>query len=103
MSSATTEPVVVWDRHAIRAAIARRGATLARVARDAGLSAGACSLSLCRPSPSGDAAIAAYLDVPLHKLWPDRYDANGNRIIKPRRRRAQGSPPPPPPDEAAAA
>lgn len=45
-----------------------------------GLTATACSVSLVMPFPKADRAIAKCIGVPLHELWPDRYDAKGNRL-----------------------
>jgi len=69
----------VWDRHAIKAEIHRRGQTLTRLALAAGLDPSACRSALMRPSPGGEAAISAFLGIPPQILWPDRYDASGNR------------------------
>lgn len=78
-----------WDKHEIKAEIGRKGMTLTALSLRAGLSKSACRLSLTRPSPSGDVAISNFLGVPLHELWPDRYDNRGNRLlpVKPRRRK----------------
>lgn len=70
----------VWDRHAIVAAVRRNGLTLRALAVQHGLSAQACSTALIMPCPAADRAIAECIGVPLHELWPDRYDKKGNRI-----------------------
>ncbi len=71
---------VRWDKHDIKAAIYRRGTTLSKLATDHGLSASACSLTFLRPCPRADRVISAFIGVPLHELWPCRYDAEGNRL-----------------------
>lgn len=69
-----------WDRHAIVAAVRRSGISMRALALQNGLTATACSVSLVMPFPKADRAIAKCIGVPLHELWPDRYDAKGNRI-----------------------
>lgn len=71
-----------WDKHEIKAEIGRLGWTLAGLAREYGLPVGTCRRSLIRPTPTGDQAISACLGIPLHELWPDRYDAHGHRLVK---------------------
>lgn len=69
-----------WDRYAIEAEIHRRGATLTGLALQAGIGSSSCRVALLRPVPKADRIIAEFLDVPLHELWPDRYDRAGNRL-----------------------
>lgn len=70
-----------WDRHAIKAAIYRKGQTMVGISSAAGLHAHSCSISLRRPCPSADNVISDFLQVSLHELWPDRYDKNSVRLI----------------------
>lgn len=63
----------VWDRHEIMAEVRRRGSNLRQLALEAGLSEGACRKALAVPLPAGEAAIADFLGVTVHELWPDRY------------------------------
>jgi Ner family transcriptional regulator len=77
-----------WDKHAIKAEIHRRGATLTQIALDHGLGSCSCRVGLIQPMPAANRAIAAFLGVPLHELWPDWYDAAGNR---PRAKRKSNS------------
>ncbi len=63
----------VWDRHAIMAEVRRRGSNLRKVALAAELSESTCRKALCEPQPAGEAAIADFLGVTVHELWPDRY------------------------------
>lgn len=81
-----TNPMIKWDRHAIAAEVHRRGTTLTQLALDHGLGSSSCRSALCRATPRGDHVIAAFLGVTVHELWPDRYDAGGNRL------RAAGKP-----------
>jgi Ner family transcriptional regulator len=75
-----TNSVIKWDRYAIAAEIRRRGTTLTQLALDHGLGSSSCRSALCRATPRGDHVISTFLAVPLHELWPDRYDASGNRL-----------------------
>ena len=74
----------VWDKHEIKAEIGRRGQTLTGVSEMYGLSGSAVRMTLQRKRPltSADQAISDFLGVPLHVLWPDRYDRAGNRLVK---------------------
>lgn len=69
-----------WDAPGILAAIKRKESNLTDLARKAGLNDSACRTSLTRPFPAADKVISDFLGVPLHVLWPDRYEANGGRI-----------------------
>lgn len=65
---------VVWDKHAIRAEVARRGGTLTGIALGAGLEQSACRTALLRRNLAGEKALADFLGIRPEKLWPDRYD-----------------------------
>ncbi|NJL07966.1 MAG: transcriptional regulator [Methylacidiphilales bacterium] len=65
----------MWDRHAIKAEVYRRGMTLRGIARAAGLEPSACNVALLRRHWRGEAAIAAALGVEPSVLWPERYSA----------------------------
>ena len=64
-----------WDKHAIKAEVHRRGATLVGIARAAGLELSACKVALHRRHVAGERAIAGFLGLPPAELWPDRYAA----------------------------
>lgn len=66
-------------REDIKAEVRKRGTTLKQLALDGGLSESACRKALDVPSPLAEALIARCLDKPLHKIWPNRYDARGGR------------------------
>lgn len=74
----------VWDKHEIKAEIARRGQTLRGLAALYGIPDSSIRVTLMRKAPitSADQVIADFLRVPLHILWPDRYDDKGHRLIK---------------------
>lgn len=62
-----------WDRHSIKAELARRGYTLTGLALDHGLHESACRRALHSTCLSGAQVIAKVLGVPVEELWPDRY------------------------------
>lgn len=68
-----TQITFVWDKHAIKAALYRKGQTLSGLAKESGLSEGSLSVALNTRFPAGERAISDFLQVPLHELWPDRY------------------------------
>jgi Ner family transcriptional regulator len=70
-----------WHPEDIKAEIRKRGATVAQLARNSGLSKQA--LGQCierRASERGDQIIAEFLGVKPHQIWPSRYTAKGQRI-----------------------
>jgi Ner family transcriptional regulator len=71
-----------WDAPGILAAVKRKGETLTSLSRNANLYDSACRTSLTRPFPAADKVISDFLEVPLHELWPDRYEVTGIRIDK---------------------
>jgi Ner family transcriptional regulator len=66
-------------REDIKAAVRKRGTTLKALALHGGLSESACRKALDVPFPRAEALIAACLDLPVHVIWPDRYDSRGGR------------------------
>lgn len=70
-----------WHPADIKAALAKRGITLARIAFDAGLD-DSSSLSAClkRPMPANEKRIAAALGLNPSTIWPTRYDDVGNAV-----------------------
>lgn len=70
----------VWDRHSIKAAIARKGKSLSELAREIDMPETTLRTALDKPCLSGEKAIANFLGIPLHILFPTRWDENGKRI-----------------------
>jgi len=68
-----------WHPADIRAAITKRKQTLTGLALDNGLDSSACRAALIRPVPNAEIVISRFLGVPLHELWPERWDAEGRR------------------------
>ena len=73
-------PKAGWNRFDIIAAVRKRGSSLAGIARDVGLSRKSMSWALIRPHDRANRAIAAFLKLPPHELWPEWFDAGGQRI-----------------------
>ena len=75
----------------VKASVRKTGITLSGLARRHGISTSAVRKSLYLPVPSGNRAIAEHLKKSLHVLWPEWYDANGNRkpnsVTWPKRRK----------------
>ena len=69
-----------WNRFDIIAAVRKKGGTLASIARSVGLSPKSIGWALLRPHPRANAAVAEFLGVPLHELWPQWFDRTGGRI-----------------------
>lgn len=69
-----------WHKEDIKAAIRKRGTTMNALARQCDLPPSTVRNALVRPVFSGELAIARFLDVPAHELWPDRWTADGRRI-----------------------
>jgi lambda repressor-like predicted transcriptional regulator len=61
------------------AEIKRRFGSLDAFAKTTPLPAGHFSVALQRPYLKAERLIGKALNVPLHQLWPDRYDAKGHR------------------------
>ncbi len=64
----------------IASAIRMKGTTPTELARRNGLSDNGCRTALRRKYTAGELVIAEFLDLPLHHLWPDRWDPDGRRI-----------------------
>ena len=69
-----------WHKEDIKAAVRKRGVTLTQLALSAGLAESTCRNALIRPTPSGNRAIAAFLGLPLHELWPQWFGPDGSRL-----------------------
>ncbi len=78
----TAPPEKVEGMHPedIKAAIRKRGMTLSKLALDNGLDESCCRAALIRSQPEAEKVISRFLGVPLHRLWPDRYDESGGRV-----------------------
>ena len=83
-----------WHKEDIKAAVRKRGKTLAQLSRDNDLCDSATRQALIRPLYPAEQAIADFIGVPAGELWPERYDSDGTprhphtraRILRRRRR-----------------
>ncbi|EGT3609578.1 helix-turn-helix domain-containing protein [Morganella sp. B601] len=64
-----------WHRADIIAALKKRGTSLARVSRDAGLNSRTLNNALDRPWPKGERLIAEAIGVTPAAIWPSRYQS----------------------------
>lgn len=64
----------------IKAAIRKKGTTLYQLSLDAGLAPATVRNALHRRLPKADRAISKFLQIPLHVIWPDRYDEEGTPL-----------------------
>lgn len=72
-----------WHPADIIAALHKRGTSLAKISREAGLASSTLSNALTRPWPKGEWLIARALDVPPATIWPDRYVDEKRKPRKP--------------------
>jgi len=70
-----------WDQHSIKAELHRQGMTLAQLARSKDRAPGSFSHVWKRPLSIAEEAIAAFLQTPKEKLFPDRYPKRTARIL----------------------
>lgn len=81
-----------WHRADVLAAVRKRGANLAMLARGVGLKPQSMYWAMFSPHPRANRAIAAFLGVPLCEIWPVWFDADGNLISRQRLPRAKPKP-----------
>lgn len=70
----------LWDRHAIKAEIYRKGKTLASLAHDNMMPEPTLRSALGKPCKSAELVIAKFLEKPLYELFPERWTKEGKRI-----------------------
>ena len=70
-----------WDSHSIKAELHRRGMTLTRLAEIKGLNPNSFRAVWTRTHRKAEAAIAEFLDVPVARLFPDRYPIRSSSIL----------------------
>ena len=70
MKKSTTKD---WHPADIVAALHKRGTSLAKLSREAGLASSTLSNTLTRPWPKGEWLIAIALDMHPSEIWPGRY------------------------------
>ena len=73
--------LISWNVNGIRA-VWKKGFSLSQLARDNGMTPTAFSVALRRPVKRAEAVIAACIGISPQKIWPDRYDATGRRLVR---------------------
>lgn len=68
-----------WHPEDIKAAVRKRGLTIAAIARRAGMTRQALAMALIRPGQQGEEAISLVLGVHPSTIWPSRYEPSGRR------------------------
>ena len=76
-----------WHPEDVKAAIRKKGESLASLARKIGFSEAYLRNALIRPLYRGEQIIARFIGVPAHRIWPDRYDSDGTTSRQPSRRK----------------
>ncbi|QHL90687.1 transcriptional regulator [Sphingomonas changnyeongensis] len=71
--------VADWHPEDIKAAVRKRGTSLAMIGRRAGISRQAMANALAMPSERPEQLIAAAIGVEAHQIWPSRYNPDGSR------------------------
>lgn len=64
----------------IKAAIRKKGATLASLGKKRGIDRRIVSIALTMPHRAAEEIIAEFLQVPAHEIWPSRYHPSGERL-----------------------
>lgn len=62
-----------WAPERLMAAVREQGTTLLALDREYGLKPRTCWTATVYPHANGEAAIADFLGVPAHDIWPSRY------------------------------
>ena len=66
-----------WHPEDVKAAVWKKGQTLAGLARENHFSESYLRGTLIRSRPRGEEIIARFLGVAPREIWPDRYDTSG--------------------------
>lgn len=81
-----------WDSHSIKAEMHRRGMTLTRLAELNDINPSIFRHVWKRTHRKAEAAIAAFLNVPVEQLFPDRYPVRSSSILSSKYERGGASP-----------
>ena len=71
----------LWDKHAIKAELHRRGMTLTALATREGINPKSFRGVWARTHRKAEAALAKFLGVPVEDLFPERYPIRTSRIL----------------------
>lgn len=55
---------------------------LPAIAQRYGVSDAALRAAFRRPQRQAERVLSQALNIPLHELWPDRWDSQGNRLVQ---------------------
>lgn len=66
----------------VKARVRKTGVSFSELGRRSGVSGDTIRKGLYVPCPKGNRVVSAYLGCPLSDLWPEWYDAHGNRLIR---------------------
>lgn len=69
-----------WHPEDIKAAIRKRGVSLAELCEQMNVPKHSASKALAEPFTQGEVAIAKYLDVPVQLLFPTRWTVDKKRV-----------------------
>lgn len=69
-----------WHPEDVKAAIKKTGVHLSTLSTQNGMAPNTCRNSLYKPMPRANVVIAQHLNMSLHRLWPEWYDARGLKI-----------------------
>ena len=81
-----------WHRRTLSRRSASAEPSLAEVGRAIGLKRSTMVWAMIAPHPRANAAIAEFLGVPLHELWPQWFDEDGKLISTAKLERPQAKP-----------
>jgi Ner family transcriptional regulator len=70
---------LLLDLFDVKAEIGRRGGSLSAIAKAAKLDPSSCRCALRYPVPAANKAIADFLGLSVHDLWPEWFDEHGER------------------------
>lgn len=82
----------LWDKHAIKAELHRRGMTLTALATREGINPKSFRGVWARTHRKAEAALAKFLSVPVEVLFPDRYPIRTSRILSNKYKAESASP-----------
>ncbi|ENX20158.1 hypothetical protein F892_03081 [Acinetobacter vivianii] len=85
---ATNPSEQIWDKHAIKAEICRKGKSLSALARDHKMPESSIRSALIKPTLEAELVISNFLEKPLYELFPDRWTKDNKRIY-PRYRKSE--------------
>lgn len=68
-----------WHREDVKAAVRKRGTTIAALAGLHGLKPQALLRTLVVPREAGERIISEFIGVPPQRIWPSRYHKDGRR------------------------